>query len=245
MRYGPVRLRSPKAPAGPRNVAGSVPPCCRQTRDSWRPKRWRVPQQNGRWQESQSSERDSNSFRELAGDTLVNFSGEAGPFVFGDPVEVEHVLLAPIAHHFEARKDSQVIDVTDPVKRVQILLEVNDGRGAVRELQVNEHDVDTVRLELVYAGLQCRRKIVDPNPTHGIGGAGFPDHQNRVFWYDIGGEPLQHLSGGLARNPAIDNRDRRGRIPPGEDLLQTMGVGEIRRPGRQPGRRRSADRDDP
>ncbi len=30
-----------------------------------------------------------------------------------------------------------------------------------------------------------------------------------------------------------------------EDLLQTVGVGEIRRARRQPGRRRSADRDDP
>src|ERR1700719_5406878 len=142
MRYGPARLRSPKAPAGPRSAAGSVPPCCRQTRDSRRPRRWRVPQQNGRWQESQSSERDSNSFRELAGDALVNFSGKAGPFVFGDPVEVEHVLLAPIAHHFEARKDIHIVDVANPVKRVQISLEIDHGRGAVRELQVDEYDVD-------------------------------------------------------------------------------------------------------
>ena len=101
-----------------------------------------------------------------------------------------------------------------------------------------------VRLQFVYAGLQCRRKIVDPNPTHGIGGAGFPDHQNRVFGYDIGGKPLQHLLRRLARYPPIDDRDRRGRIPPGEDLLQTMRIGEIRGARRQPGRRRPTDRDD-
>src|SRR5580704_3175488 len=125
MSYGPASRLLPKAPAGRRNLAGSVSPCRRRSRGNRRPRRWRAPQQDTRWRGSRSSECDPNSFRELAGDAFVNFSGKAGPFVFGDPIEVEHVLLAPIAHHFEARKDIHVIDVTDPVKRVQILLEIH------------------------------------------------------------------------------------------------------------------------
>src|SRR5947207_11143300 len=137
MTCGPARLRLPKGPAARRNLAGVGSPSRRQERDCWWPRRCRAPQRSARWRWSRSSEREPNSFRELAGDALVNFSGQAGPFVFGDPVEVEHVLLAPEAHHFEARKDIHVIDVPDPVERVQISLEIHDSRGAVRELQVD------------------------------------------------------------------------------------------------------------
>src|SRR6266481_9237008 len=146
MRCGPARLRLPRAPPERRNLAGPASRWRREKRDCWKPRPWRAPQQESRWRASRSPEGYSNSFRELAGDALVNPSGEAGPFVLGCPVEVEHVLLAPIAHHFEPRKDVHVIHVTDPVKGVQISLEINDGRGAVRELHVDEHDVDPMRL---------------------------------------------------------------------------------------------------
>src|SRR5580704_484267 len=207
MKCGRAQRQFPKAPAGRRNLAEPASLWFRETPDRWNPTPSQVPQQEVRRRGSRSSKGYPYSFRELTGDALVNFSGKAGPFVFGDPVEVKHVLLAPIAHHFEARKDDHVIDVTDSVKCVQISLEINHGRGAVRELHIDEHDLDLVRLELVYTGLECRRKIVDPNPTHGIGGAGFPDHQNWIFGYDIGGEPFQHLLGGLARDPPIDDSD--------------------------------------
>src|ERR1700720_3198375 len=143
MRCGPARLRLSKMPAGRRNLAGLVSLWRRERRDCWKPGPSRVPPQKVPGG-TRSSEGYSNSFRELAGDAFVNFSGKTRPFVFGDPIEVEHVLLAPIAHHFEARKDIHVIDITNPVKRVQILLEINDGRRAMGELQVDEHDVDTV-----------------------------------------------------------------------------------------------------
>src|ERR1700693_318440 len=56
-----------------------------------------------------SLDRDPNCLGELAPDAVVNLGGEPGALLRRDLVEIEHILLAPVAHHLKPGKHIDII----------------------------------------------------------------------------------------------------------------------------------------
>src|SRR6267142_1182601 len=117
-----------------------------------------VQPRNGR-----SLDRNADRLGELLADALVDAGRQARSLILADAVEIEHVLLAPIAHHLEPREHIHIVYVTDPMKRVQVALKVDDGYRAPRELHIDEHDVDAARPKFIDAALQRSRQLFDFN----------------------------------------------------------------------------------
>src|SRR5438874_5289996 len=93
-----------------------------------------VQPRNGR-----SLDRNSDRLGELLADALIDAGCEARALILADSVEIEHVLLTPIAHHLEPREHIHIVYVADPMKRVQVALKVDDGDRAPRELHIDDH----------------------------------------------------------------------------------------------------------
>src|SRR5665213_137271 len=87
-------------------------------------------------------------------EAFVDPRGEPGPILGGDVVEIEHFLLAPVAHHVEAWEYVRVGEIADPVQRLQIAFEIDHRRRAAGKLHVDEDGIDRPILELLHAGLQ-------------------------------------------------------------------------------------------
>src|SRR5262245_30945598 len=102
-----------------------------------------------RSEDGQSLDRGADGPGEVRANALVDAGRKGRSLILADAIEIEHVLLAPIAHHLKPRKDIHVVHVADPMKGVQIAPKVDDGRRAARELHIDEQDVDATRLELV------------------------------------------------------------------------------------------------
>src|SRR5438132_6220464 len=71
--------------------------------------------QNLRPRDGRSLGRDADSVRELLGYAFVDAGREARALVLADAVEIEHVLLAPVAHHLKPREHIHIVYVADPM----------------------------------------------------------------------------------------------------------------------------------
>src|ERR1700736_5914710 len=140
-----------------------------------------------------SLNRNADRLGELLADALVDAGRKACALILADAIEIEHVLLAPIAHHLEPREHIYIVYVADPMKRVQVAVKVDDGHCAPGELHIDEHDVDAARLECINAALQRSRELFYFNAANGVGGARLPNYQQRILGDHVARKSLQHL----------------------------------------------------
>src|SRR6266436_1996673 len=214
----------PQAP----HSSGNRPPLAARPLPSWPPptprhsRRPDVQRGNRR-----SLARNADGLGELLADTLVDAGREARALILADTVEIEHVLLAPIAHHLKPREHIHIVYVADPMKRVQVALKVDDGHRAPRELHIDEHDVDAARPKFINPALQRSCELLYFDTADGVGGARLPDHQDRILGNHVAWKPFQHLLRGLSGDALVDDRDRNARVPKAEHFLQAMRISEV------------------
>src|SRR5436309_1273490 len=76
-------------------------------------------------EQGESLDGEPDGLGEPMPEAVIDTGGKARALVRGDLVEIEHVLLAPVAHHFITRKNVDLIKIRDPVQRGQIPLEID------------------------------------------------------------------------------------------------------------------------